>query len=88
MLLNLVTGTVGALLAGVSLWGIIQFRGSDLRSPRYIRRPETRSRSPFRFFADEQWTQEGLQYRRKLLRWWLTCMGLVALLADLLSHRH
>jgi len=88
VLLNLVTGTVAALFVGVSLWGITQFRGSNLRSQRYVRHPETRFWSPFRLFADEEWTQEGLHYRRKLLRWWLICAGLMLLSADLLSHRH
>ena len=88
MLLTLIRGTVAALLAGVSLWGVTQFRGSNLRSPRYTRHPETRLWSPFRFFADEEWTQEGLHYRRRLLRWWLIWAGLALLLAALLSQRH
>jgi hypothetical protein len=84
--MNLVKGMVAAGLAGATLYGIKSFHGSDLRSPRYGTHPTTRVWTAFRFFRDEEWTEEGLEYRRKLLRWWLVCIGLIVALAELFSN--
>ncbi len=69
-----------AALAGASLYGVLNFRGADLRSPNYVTRPERRLWSLFRLVNDEEWTPQGLVYRRRLFRWWGVTVALVLFL--------
>jgi len=68
-------------LAGASLYGLLNFRGAHLRSPNYVTRPERRWWSLLRLFSDDEWTAQGLVYRRRLLRWWMVTAVLVIFLA-------
>jgi len=81
---------VGVALLGVSLYGVVRFHGSNLRSSRYVRDPGRRGWSLFRIMTrmmrDEEWTEAGLQYRRDLVRWWAVWAALTVLLAVLLAH--
>ena len=68
-------------LAGASLYGVLNFRGADLRSPNYVARPERRVWLLLRLINDDEWTAQGLAYRRRLIRWWLVTVALVLFLA-------
>jgi hypothetical protein len=71
------------LIAVVAIdgYGILTFRGSNLRSPLYVSRPQSRAWSPWRFFADDEWTPEGLKYRRRFVRWWAIAVAFMVALA-------
>ena len=68
-------------LAGASLYGVLKFRGADLTSPNYVTRPERRLWSLLRLVNDEEWTPQGLVYRRRLIRWWGVTVALILFLA-------
>ena len=60
----------------IAVYGVVKFRGGNLRSARYVTRPDSLWWSPFRVFDDAEWTPEGLNYRRRFLIW----IGLAAAL--------
>jgi hypothetical protein len=66
-----------------SLYGVLNFPGKNLRSPRYLTRPECRFWSPWRIANDAEWTAEGLVYRRRILTWWGVTAALAFLFAAL-----
>jgi len=63
--------------------GIVNFRGSNLTSPRYVTRPDSRWWSAFWFFSDDEWTADGLVYRRRLLTWWVISAAVLILLVQI-----
>ena len=63
-----------------SVYGVMHFRGSNLRSSRYVTRPDSRLWTPFRLFSDDEWTADGLIYRRRLLTWWVVSVVLLLVL--------
>ena len=76
---------VATALAAATGYGAMRFRGSALRSPNYVTRPNARGWSLSRFLRDEEWTSAGLEYRKKMVRWWVTCLVLVLLFAAAFS---
>ena len=66
------TGLRYLLILGVFAtigYGLVNFRGSNLRSPRYVTRPQSRFWWWGRLLSDDEWTPEGLVYRRRYLTW-------------------
>jgi hypothetical protein len=68
-------------VAATTGYGIVYLRGSNLRSPRYVTRPDARMWWLGRLLNDSEWTPEGLAYRRTLIVWWtLTVVALISLM--------
>jgi hypothetical protein len=65
---------IGAALANV-IYGVVNFPGSHMRSASYVTRPRAWWWSPWRFFSDDEWTAEGLTYRRRFVTWCLVSAG-------------
>jgi hypothetical protein len=62
--------TLAALIA-VGGYGLWAFPSSNLQSTRYVTRPSSKYWGPVKFFNRSEWTPEGLEYRRRFMKWWL-----------------
>ena len=63
-----------ALLLASGLYGI--FRLPRWHDPRYVRLPERRLWGFWHFLSDEEWTQEGLELRRRYFRYFYVAIAL------------
>ena len=59
---------IAAVLASL-VYGVRNFPGSHMRSETYVTRPKAWWWSPWRLFNDDEWTAEGLKYRRRFVIW-------------------
>ncbi len=62
---------LGVLLATEGIYGLISFPGRNQKSPKYMRHPTKLTFGIVRFFTDSEWTEEGLVYRSRFMKWWL-----------------
>ena len=74
---------IAGVLASV-IYGVIKFPGSHLRSATHVTRPKAWFWSPWRFFSDDEWTAEGLIYRRRFVGWCILSAGLFLALMSVL----
>jgi len=86
MVLLAVRVIVGAALVAVSVYGVVRFRGTALRSPEYVVRPDAAFWCLGRWLRDSEWTPAGLKWRSQVFRWWVLCVALVLLLAALFAN--
>jgi hypothetical protein len=65
-----------AAVLGSLVYGVHNFPGSHMRSATYVTRPKAWWWSPRRFFNDDEWTAEGLKYRRRFVGWCIVSAAL------------
>ena len=78
--------TLTLLFIAEVLYGRAHFPGKNEKSARYLTHPEKQTMGPIRFFNDDEWTAEGLEYRSRFIKWWaVTVATTIALMISLFA---